>query len=428
MIELTKRQARQFILIKQGLLGKYRFSGKEGAYNYIRQAGCIQYDPVDVCGKNAELTLQSRVKGFRKSMLEELLYRDRLLVDYADKELSIWPAGDWPYFSKYRERSRAHGANFPGLAGLEREAISYIKENGPVSSDTLPVDGEIFWHSSMHWSGNWHGKSKAARSVLEQLYTDGTLIIHHKNGSRKFYDLAERYLDASLLAAACPFEDEKAMLCWRVQRRIGAVGLLWDKNSPAFLGIPVNAEQRRQAFSDLAAAGAILPVHIEGIKTVFYYRAEDDPLMQDVLAERADLKPRLEFLAPLDPFLWDKALIEVLWGFRYSWEIYTPADKRKYGYYTLPVLWGEQFIGRIEAAADYKNGILRVKNLWLEPGIRMTKKLRTAVERTLTRFSKFNNCSGLEVTDILDERGRCSEESREMRNKTQEGTGWNLKN
>ena len=82
MTELSKAQARAFILAKQGLLGSYRFSGKEGAYSYIRQAGCIQYDPVDVCGKNAELTLQSRVKGFRKPMLAELLYRDRLLVDY----------------------------------------------------------------------------------------------------------------------------------------------------------------------------------------------------------------------------------------------------------------------------------------------------------------------------------------------------------
>ena len=89
MTELKNIQARQFILAKQGLLGSYRFFGKEGAYEYIRQAGCIQYDPVDVCGKNAELTLQSRVKGFQKTMLEELLYRDRLLVDYADKELSI---------------------------------------------------------------------------------------------------------------------------------------------------------------------------------------------------------------------------------------------------------------------------------------------------------------------------------------------------
>ena len=99
MKTITKQQARQFILSKQGLTGAYRFIGKEGAYEYVRQAGCIQYDPVDVCGKNAELTLQSRVKGFKKSMLNELLYDDRRLVDYADKELSIWCAEDWRYFS-----------------------------------------------------------------------------------------------------------------------------------------------------------------------------------------------------------------------------------------------------------------------------------------------------------------------------------------
>ncbi|MBQ5756341.1 MAG: winged helix DNA-binding domain-containing protein, partial [Erysipelotrichaceae bacterium] len=237
MIELTKTQARQFILAKQGLLGRYRFSNKNGAFEYVRQAGCIQYDPVDVCGKNAELTLQSRVKNFRKPMLEELLYKDRLLVDYADKELSIWPAEDWPYFSSFRERSCAHGAGFPGLAELENEAISYIRANGPVSSDTLPISGEVFWYSSMHWSGNWEKNSKAARSVLEQLYSDGTLVIHHKNGSRKFYDLAERQLEPSLLREPCPCKDENALLCWRVLRRIGAVGLLWNKNSTAFLGI-----------------------------------------------------------------------------------------------------------------------------------------------------------------------------------------------
>ena len=98
MLNITPDQARQFILLKQGLLGRHRFAGKDGAYQYVRQAGCIQYDPVDVCGRNAELTLQSRVKGFTKRMLDDLLYRDRLLVDYADKELSIWPSEDWPYF------------------------------------------------------------------------------------------------------------------------------------------------------------------------------------------------------------------------------------------------------------------------------------------------------------------------------------------
>ncbi len=397
MEELTKKQARRFILAKQGLLGRYRFSGKAGAYAYVRQAGCIQFDPVDVCGKNAELTLQSRVKGFRKPMLEELLYRDRLLVDYADKELSIWPAEDWPYFSAYRERSRVHGAGFPGLEDLEREAVSYIRANGPVSSDTLPLEGEIFWHSSMHWSGNWHGKSKAARSVLEQLYTDGVLVIHHKNGSRKFYDLAERHLDPDLLSAASPCEDGDALVRWRVLRRIGAVGLLWNRNSPAFLGINMDADRRRQVFSGLEAAGAVLPVRVEGIRTPFYFRAEDEPLMRDVIADRADARPRLEFLAPLDPMLWDKTMVDALWGFRYAWEIYTPADKRKYGYYTLPVLWGDRFIGRIDAAADHRNRVLSAKDIWYEPDVRLTKTLGTAFDRTLDRFARFNGCTSVEI-------------------------------
>ena len=403
MTVLTKEQARQFILAKQGLLGEWRFSGREGAYAYIRQAGCIQFDPVDVCGKNAELTLQARVKGFRKSMLADLLYKDRRLVDYADKELSIWPTEDWPYFSSYRERSRALGSTFQGLEELERDAVSYIRENGPVSSDTLPVGGEIFWHSSMHWSGNWSGKSQAARSVLEQLYTDGTLVIHHKNGSRKFYDLVERHLPASLLGAANPCEDEEAFLLWRVLRRIGAVGLLWNKNSAAFLGIALNAERRRQVFSELEGSGAVLPAQIEGIRTTFCYRAEDEPLMQSVLAGTLDRRARMAFLAPLDPMLWDKTLIAALWDFRYTWEIYTPEDKRQFGCYTLPIVWGEAFVGRIEAAADRKTGTLYIKNIWFEPGVRRTKKLKTALDGAIRRFARFNDCTSTEFC------GSCAE-------------------
>ncbi|MBR0373200.1 MAG: YcaQ family DNA glycosylase [Mogibacterium sp.] len=401
MIELTKAQARMFILAKQGLLGSYRFSGKEGAYAYVRQAGCIQYDPVDVCGKNAELTLQSRVKGFKKTMLAELLYEDRLLVDYADKELSIWPAEDWPYFAPYRDRSRELGATFAGLAELEEEALAYIRANGPVSGDTLPIDGEIFWHSSMHWSGNWHKKSKAARSVLEQLYTDGTLVIHHKSGSRKFYDLAERHLEKTLLTAPFPCEDDRELQCWRVLRRIGAVGLLWDKSSPALLGIGINAEERKVVLSALESRGAIRSARVEEIRPQFYYHAEDEPLMQAVLAGTLDAKARMEFLAPLDPLMWDKALVAALWDFRYSWEIYTPADKRNYGYYTLPVLWGCDFIGRIEAVADRKSATLRVKNIWLEPDVRQTKRLQLSLDRALRRFAGVNDCTTVELCEQI---------------------------
>ena len=396
MINISKSEACRFILAKQGLIGDHRFIGKDGAYAYVRQAGCIQYDPVDVCGKNAELTLQSRVKGFKKSMLRDLLYKDRKLVDYADKELSIWPAEDWPYFSSYRKKSLELGETFEGLGELKKQAIDYISRNGPVCSDSLPIEGEIFWHSSMHWSGNWHKPSPAARSVLEQLYTDGELLIHHKQGSRKYYDLAKNHLPASILEAENPCRDEDSFMTWRVLRRIGAVGLLWDKNSTAFLGLYLNAEKRRQILSQLTEEGHILPVTVEGIKTPFYYRAEDDSLMQSILDGSADLKPRMAFIAPLDPLFWDKALILALWDFQYSWEIYTPAVKRKYGYYTLPILYGDRFVGRIDTAVDRKEKVLRVKGLWWEPGVRRTKKLDAALAKTLKTFSIFNDCLSIE--------------------------------
>ena len=395
MDSITRQQARLFVLAKQGLIGPYRFAGKSGAYDYVRQAGCIQFDPVDVCGKNAELTLQSRVKGFRKNMLAELLYKDRLLVDYADKELSIWPVEDWPYFSSYRDRSRKLGKTFKGISKLRKEAISYISENGPVTSSSLPIEGEIFWHSSMHWSGHWDRKSPAARSILEQLYTDGELVIHHKNGSRKFYDLAEKHIPSDILSAKNPLRNEYDFLCWRVLRRLGAVGLLWDKNSTAFLGIDINAEKRKKILDNLTLQGKICPVSVQGIKQTFYYQAEDEPLMTSIVDGSADLKQRMSFIAPLDPLMWDKSLILALWDYQYSWEIYTPANKRKYGYYTLPILFGDRFVGRIEAVPDRKKKVLEVKGLWLEPEIHQTKKLNTELEKTLIRFAKFNGCDSV---------------------------------
>ena len=395
---ITRDQAKRYILFRQGLLGRHRFIGKDGAYQYVRQAGCIQYDPVDVCGKNAELTLQSRVKGFTRQMLADLLYKDRMLVDYSDKELSIWPREDWPYFADYRKRSMEHGRSFKGIPELEEQAAAYIRENGPVSSDTLPIEGTIFWHSSMHWSGNWHKESKAARSVLEQLYTDGVLLIHHKNGSRKFYDLAEKYFDEELLQADNPCAGAEAFLQWRILRRIGAVGLLWDRRSDAWLGIDMNAGERSRAISQLEAAGTVTTVRVEGIRFPFYMPASDVPLMEAVLKDEIDTKARLEFLAPLDPMLWDRKLIEAIWDYQYSWEIYTPVEKRKYGYYVLPMLCGQNFIGRIEAIADRKTSTLEIRNVWYEPGVRQTKKLEGMLDKSIKRLAEFNGCVQVKKT------------------------------
>lgn len=396
MLTLTNKQARQFILLKHGLLGAHKFIGKQGALEFVRQAGCIQFDPVDSCGKNAELTLQSRVKNFTKQTLSELLYTDRSLVDFPDKNLSIFPTEDWPYFQRYRQAAKDGGRNFPELEELEKQAIEYIRINGAVSSDDLPMQGSIHWHSSIHWSGVWNGNTNAARAVLEQLYSTGVLIIHHKNGSRKYYDLAEKYLPAQLLDSPDPLPDDFEHKKWRVLRRIGAVGLLWNRTSDAWLNIwDMKSPERIQIFKELLSEGKILAVQVEGISAELYYRAEDHPLLETVLENR-DYKPRCEFLAPLDCFLWDRKLIKALFGFEYSWEIYTPAPKRKYGFYVLPILYGDRFAGRIEAVCQSKTNVLLVKNIWYEDGIRQTKKLLSEIDKTLKRFARFNQCGSIQ--------------------------------
>ena len=152
-------------------------------------------------------------------------------------------------------------------------------------------------------------------------------------------------------------------------------------------------EQRDAAFEKLEAEGLIQKATVEGIRFPLYFLTEDWPLVNAVLSDDIDLTQRLEFLAPLDPMLWDRKLVEAIWDYHYSWEIYTPAEKRKFGYYVLPMLYGETMAGRIEAAADRKAETLVIKNIWYEPGIRQTKKLNKAMDSAIGRLARFNDCS-----------------------------------
>lgn len=399
MIKLTNQQARKFVLLKHGLLGEYKFIGKEGVLDFVRQAGCLQFDPVDLCGKNAEITLQSRVKGFKKTILEELLYQDRALFDYPDKQLAIIPTADWPYFSRYRKAAYEGGLRFSGLADLEIKAKAFIDANGPVTSDDLPLDGEIHWQSAIHWSGNWHGMTKAARAVLEQLYSAGELVVHHRKGARKYYDLAHKYIPAEILSASDPNVSEFDHYKWRILRRIGAIGLLWNRPSDAWLHIwGLTTEIRNAVFENLVAENKITPVTIEGLRAMFYLRTEDMPIIEAVLKDEEDsvgrvgFKPRCELLAVLDPLMWDRKLIREIFNYHFAWEIYTPADKRKYGAYVLPLIYGERFIGRAELVCDRKAKRMVVKNVWYEDGVKVTKKLEGVVGGCMKRFARFNEC------------------------------------
>ena len=396
MIQLTNRQARQFLLLKHGLLDEYKFSGKQGVLDFARQVGCIQYDPIDVCGKNAELVLQSRIKGFTKEMLTDMLYEDRSLVDYPDKNLAIIPVEDWPYFERYRQAARQHAQRYPEMESLTAQVRTHIQNNGAISSDDLKLDGDFSWQSAIHWSSG----NNSSRSVLEQMYSTGELIIHHKKGTRKYYDIAKKYIQPNLLSASEPLEDELEHHKWRVLRRIGSVGLLWNRGSDAWLNIwGLKAAQRKEVFRQLLHEARIVAIAVEQMKDMLYCLAEDLPLIEAV-RQNQELKLRCELIAPLDNFIWDRKLINELFDFDYTWEIYTPAIKRKFSYYVLPLLYGESFIGRAEIIAERKTGTLGVKNIWYENGVKQTTQLRTVLNSCFQQFATFNGCETISVESM----------------------------
>jgi len=156
------------------------------------------------------------------------------------------------------------------------------------------------------------------------------------------------------------------------------------------------------AFESLIAEKLITELSVEGLSQKLYCLTQDVPLVNAILTNVSKapgipyLRPRCELIAPLDPLMWDRKLIAALFGFHYSWEIYTPPDKRKYGAYVLPLLYGEKIIGRVEAVCRRSTRTLILKNVWFESGVNRTKKMDKIFEVCIRRFIAFNDCNNIE--------------------------------
>lgn len=378
---IAKEQARRFLLKKHGLLGATPFVGKEGIVAYVRQAGCVQYDPVDVCGKSHELALLNRVKGFSKELLRQLLYEDRILMDFWDKNMSLVLTEHWPYFEPVREAYRRDLRSREAIDAVAQKVRDYLRRHGHASSQELPLEGKADWY----WSS-----TALSRAALEGLYFRGELVVHHKKGSVKSYALAQDHLPRELLAAPNPCQTPADQHAWQALRRIGAVGMLWNRASDAWLGIGGFTSQAREAaFARLQREGAIIPMQVEGLPVPLYLRQEDEALLASCQKPYTG-KKQARFLAPLDCLMWDRKLIQALFGFTYKWEIYNPAAQRRFSYYVLPVLYGQRFAGRIEPLCDRKAGTLIMRRFWAEEGFPITGPFREAVGEQARRLADFH--------------------------------------
>jgi uncharacterized protein YcaQ len=376
---LSKQQARRFLVAYHGL-DRDRYLGKSGAMDYIRRVGCIQFDPLNIVGRNAQLVLQSRVADFKPAMLAELLYQDRLLVDGWDKVMSIYPVEDWPYFKRNRDRAFAHlGSPSRPTAAILPQVRDALKERGPLSSIDLEFDDKVRWP--------W-GATRASRAALESMYSWGELIIHHKVNTRKVYDFAKDHLPAEILSAPEPNPAEADFHDWYLLRRIGAIGLLWNKAGDAWVGMDgIKSKERTAAIARLIDQTLLQVIEVQGLNQPIYMPTRDQAIMEQVLDEyQPDGVQKAAIIAPLDNLIWDRRLIEAVFDFDYRWEVYKPVNERQYGYYVLPILYGDRFIARFEPGRDKKKGALTIKNWWWEDDVQQTPEMRNAIRACFNRF------------------------------------------
>jgi uncharacterized protein YcaQ len=379
---VSRAAARRFLAIRHLLAPPRSLPGDAGGVMTVfERLGSLQFDPLEVAGRNHDLALAARVDGYRRELTEDLLYGRRVLFEAYNKALSLLPAAELPYYRiTWEEGARGRSGRLVAeQAGLAERILAEIEAGGPKCSGDFERQPAIDW---------WWGPTSAVRAVMDALNVAGRLNLARRDGNRRYYDLTERLFPAELLGVRVPERDQmrhKVLSRYRAHGLLGegGSGELWHGTGPAAL----RAELRHE----LVDRGELAAVEVEGLKGRRYVLAGEMDLL--VQAERevggddgtaangtaangtagagdpvGGATPGCSFLAPLDPLLWDRQVLGPLYDFDYRWEVYTPAAKRRWGYYVLPVMFGDRLVGRIEPRIDRVARRVRILGLAWEPG------------------------------------------------------------
>ena len=382
---LEPMHARRFLLSHQRLLPPQRLAGKAGILELFEHLGCIQYDPIDIVGRNPDLVLQSRIARYRPSLLDRLMHAEHKVYVGWDKMSALVLRDAWPSFARHRALMvKQHGdAETPEMK-VAPLILDEIRRRGPLSSRDIDHAGKVDW-----W---WGRPTRVVHASLEILCSMGVVLPHHRERSVRYFDLAERVFPAEILGAPDPHPDDTSYEDWHVLRRVGSLGLAPANGAPEYwwgiMGVK-GGEARARVLARLAERGDAVSVGVSTApKRTFFVRATDVPTLE--AAERDSGHPaEAAFLAPLDNVTWDRELLRQVFDFDYCWEIYKPKEKRTYGYYVLPVLYGERFVARAEPKFDKNERVLSIDGWWWESGVRPDDAMAEALRVALAEFAAY---------------------------------------
>ena len=366
--------ARRFLVIRHFLAPPRCLpAAEESVLAVVDRLGALQFDPLAVAGRNHDLVLHARIDGYRTGWTDHLLYERRVLFEAYNKSLNILATRELPWHRFAWDRSRPlHEAEILREHGAHAaDLLARIRRDGPISTADLDRTDAIDWY--------W-GPTGRSRAVLEALAESGILGIARRDGNRRYYDLVERLFPAGLLAERIPAREQ---LLHRLLSRYRAHGLLGATGqAEVFIGLgqgptlPDGSPRPRRAelLAELVERGELVPVAVDGVRGARHVVTDELPLLAQAEREVSELRgpggeaPGVTFLAPLDPLAWDRDLMRSLFGFDYLWEVYVPAAKRRWGYYVLPLVFGDRLVGRIEPRFERASGAVRILGLWWEEG------------------------------------------------------------
>jgi uncharacterized protein YcaQ len=388
MTELTLSlgAARALHLAAQGMLQpRRRKAVKDDVMAAIRAMGVLQIDTISVVARSPYLVLWSRLGDYDPAWLDQHLAEGRLF-EYWAHEACFVPIEDYGLYRHRMLDPAAMGWKYSESWMSERAAevaavLDHIRANGPTrSSDFERADGA---------SGGWWDWKSEKRS-LEVLFTSGHLMIARRHNFQRVYDLAERVHPGWDDGQLAPLGDTRRELLLRAVKALGVSKAAW---------IPDYHRTRRPHpdAEELAAQGALLRAGVAGWDEPVYIHPDHAELARR--AAEGALAPSLTaILSPFDPIVWDRRRALELFDFDYRLECYTPAEKRRYGYFTLPILRRGALVGRVDAKAHRRDGVFELKSLVLEPGARISERFTHDIAAALRRCAGWHGCAAIALT------------------------------
>ena len=390
-MRVTAEDARRFLVARHALTpARSLEGGPDAVLEVFGRLGSIQFDPLAVAGRTHDLVLHARVTEYDPAWCE-LLYERREIFEGFNKGLSFVPASEFPWFrgTLSRNAPRILAEN----ADVARRVLERIRAEGPMSS----LDFESERGATTDWFGV---PTNTVRAVLEAYNVMSVLGLARREGNRRYYDVVERLLPADLVEREIPLREQ---LSHKLLSRYRAHGLLGvggggdifggigpAKPDPSWPGYPGRTALREE----LIETGELVPVQVENVHGKrFVLRAD-----VDLLEHPPEPAPSVAFLPPFDPLVWDRGLLGSLFEFEYVWELFHPPAKRRWGWYVLPLLFGDRLVGRIEPRIDRATGSVQVLGLWWEDGFApgRTEGFVDAMREALRAYLRFGSATRIE--------------------------------